>query len=614
VRFSRNAGSGAQPQTQQQESLVTLNHLFFHNVETFRQARLLTLASPARTSAYSSEQFCHAVLSLRLFLKSSGLVDGDRVAILAENCPEWSIADFGILLAGMVVVPIYADMSPAQACVLLSHSECRAIVVAGAKAWTLFRGIVAEGHGPPQVIAIDGEGGEKHVTARLTEITEATASFSDSDKRKIRAEALSVDPDTIASIVYTSGTTGTPKGVVLSHGNIMFDLERCVDRLQFRTATQALSVLPLSHAFERVMCYGYFRMGIPVTYGDPHALKDLLRQHRPSVMGCVPRVLEKIHEAVESQVRVQSPRKQKIFRALLSSGFACTRRNGSRERVSVRQRVVYGIAEKLLFTRIRDQLGGIQNVVCGGAWLNPAVEDFFRAIGIGVLQGYGLTETSPVICLSRLGQERTGTVGPPLDGVEVRIEANGEILTRGANVMKGYYRNEEGTAKAFRDGWFCTGDFGGFDDEGNLKITGRLKDILVLSTGKNVSPAAAEEALSRSKFVQGVFGVGDGRKFLTALIVPHRANLETLARSRNVAPASFAALLEMPEILSLFRDELTVHQKDLAAFERVKRFAFLSEEALLDPELVTPTQKVRRAVLERRYADCIDRMYSHEED
>ncbi len=180
--------------------------------------------------------------------------------------------------------------------------------------------------------------------------------------------------------------------------------------------------------------------------------------------------------------------------------------------------------------------------------------------------------------------------------------------------MKGYYRNEEGTAKAFRDGWFCTGDFGGFDDEGNLKITGRLKDILVLSTGKNVSPAAAEEALSRSKFVQGVFGVGDGRKFLTALIVPHRANLETLARNRNVASGSFDALLKTPEILSLFREELTLHQKDLAAFERAKRFAFVSEEALLDPELVTPTQKVRRAVLERRYADCIDRMYSHEED
>lgn len=614
MKFSRNAGSGTQPQAQQQESLVTLNHLFFHHVETFQHKRLLTFASPSRTAVYSSDQFCHSVLSLRRFLKSSGLLDGDRVAILAENCPEWSIADFAILLARMVVVPIYTDLSPAQACVLLTHSECRAIVVAGAKAWPLFRRIMAAGVELQQVIGIDGDSGEKHVTAGLTEINQRTEPFSDKDKRDIRAEALSINPETLASIVYTSGTTGAPKGVMLSHGNIMFDLERCVDRLPVRTATQALSILPLSHAFERALCYGYFRMGIPIAYGDPHALKDLLRQHRPSVMGCVPRVLEKVYEAVDSQVHTQSPRKEQIFRWFLDSGLACTRRNGDYKKVSFRQRMLYSIAEKLLFSRIREQLGGIEYVVCGGAWLNPAVEDFFRAIGIQLLQGYGLTETAPVICLSRLGNERTGTVGPPLDGVEVRIEPNGEILTRGANVMKGYYRNEEGTAGAFRDGWFCTGDFGRFDDEGNLKITGRLKDILVLSTGKNVSPAAAEEALSRSKFVQGVFGVGDGRKFLTALIVPHRANLETLARSRDVTCASFDALLKTPEILSLFREELTLHQRDLAAFERAKRFAFLSEEALLDPELVTPTQKVRRAVLERRYSDCINRMYSHEED
>ena len=363
MKFSRNAGSGTQPQTQQQESLVTLNHLFFYNVETFRHGRLLTFGSPGRTAVYSSDQFFHSVLSLRLFLRSSGLLAGDRVAILGENCPEWSIADFAILLAGMVVVPIYTDLSPAQACILLSHSECRAIVVAGTKAWALFRLIMTAGPQLRHVIAIDGDRGEKYVTARFTEISEGTVPFSDSDKQKIRTEALSADPKALASIVYTSGTTGTPKGVMLSHGNIMFDLERCVDRLQFRTATQSLSVLPLSHAFERVMCYGYFRMGIPIAYGDPHALKELLNQHRPSVMGCVPRVLEKVYEAVDSQVHTQSPRKQKIFRSFLNSGLACTRRDGSREPVSFRQRMLYRVAEKLLFARIREQLGDVFSCV-----------------------------------------------------------------------------------------------------------------------------------------------------------------------------------------------------------------------------------------------------------
>jgi long-chain acyl-CoA synthetase len=231
-----------------------------------------------------------------------------------------------------------------------------------------------------------------------------------------------------------------------------------------------------------------------------------------------------------------------------------------------------------------------------------------------ILQGYGLTETSPVICLSSPGHERTGSVGPPLEGIDVRLDANSEILTRGPNVMRGYYRDPESTEKSFRDGWFCTGDLGRFDNRGNLRITGRRKDILVLSTGKNVSPSAAEEALLHSRFIQNVFGVGDGRKFLTALIVPHRSNVETHARTRSIASASFEGLLKTPEILFLFREELALHQKDLAPFEQVKRFTFLREEALLDPELVTPTQKVRRAVLERRYAESIDRMYSQEED
>ena len=610
LKFTRYPSQSMDPQ----RSLLTLNHLFFHSVEKFRRDRLLTLALPGRVVAYSTQQFSHAVLSLRRFLQNAGLDEGDRVAILAENRPEWSISDFAILLARMVVVPVYIDLSPAQVRFLLRHSECRAVIVSGSKGWSLLRDLVADLPDLRCVITVDGGDGEKCVTARFMEIVDGTPPFSDADRERIRAEALSIDPGALASIVYTSGTTGVPKGVMLSHGNIMFDLERCVDRLQFKTARQALSVLPLPHAFERVICYGYFRLGVPVAYGDPHNLKELLRQHRPEVMACVPRVLKKIKEAVEAQVRLQPPRKQKIFQSLLKNALACTSRAGVPERVSMRQRMLHRVADALLFARIRKQLGGLSYLICGGAWLNPAVEDFFRAIGMVILQGYGLTETAPVICLARLGHERTGSVGPPLDGIDVRLDANREILTRGANVMRGYYRDPESTEKAFRDGWFCTGDLGRFDNQGNLRITGRQKDMLVLSTGKNVYPSAAEEALLHSRFVQHVFGVGDGRKFLTALIVPHRSNVETHARNKNVASGSFEGLLKTPEILLLFREELALHQKDLAPFEQVKRFTFMGEEALLDPELVTPTQKVRRAVLERRYAECIDRMYSQEED
>ncbi len=586
-----------------QQSLLTLNHLFFHSVETFQRERLLSFASPDGPVVYSTERFRDAVLALRRYLLRSGLVEGDRVAILAENRPEWHVADFAILLARMVVVPIYIDLPASQIRTVLEHSGCRAAVVCGSKRCELLRRLAQDLPELRCIVPVD---------TALAEIVRDTPAPAAEEMETIRAEALAIDPAATASIVYTSGTTGAQKGVMLSHRSVMFDLERCVERLQVHTAAQALSVLPLSHAFERLLCYGYFRMGVPVAYGDPHALKELLSLHKPSVLGCVPRILEKIREAVESQVRTQPGWKQSIFQSLMRIGLSSTDRKGPGKPVPAGRKALYRFADALLFKRIRGQLGGLRYIICGGAWLNPAVEEFFRALGFVLVQGYGLTETSPVVCLGIPDHERTGTVGPPLDGVEVKLGENGEILTRGPHVMKGYYRDPEATAHALHDGWFSTGDLGRFDDEGNLTITGRVKELIVLSTGKNVSPSFAEEAILRSRFVQNAFGVGDGRKYLTALIVPHRVNVEEHSRSIGVSCASFEALLKAPEILALFREELELHQTELAAFERARRFSFLSEEALADPELVTPTQKVRRKVLELRYAESIDRMYSQE--
>ena len=598
-----------------QQCLATLNHLFFHNLEGFRQEALLRPGAPEAGESYSTEQFGHAVLALARYLKSCpDLVEGGRVAVLSENRPEWHIADFAILLARMVVVPVYIELPASQICTLLEHSGCSAIVVSGSRRRAVLRELLPGLPELRRIIAVDSLGEGDRADATLAGIVSATPPLDANEVRRVRSEALSLDPETIATLVYTSGTTGAQKGVMLSHRNVMFDLERCVDRLGFRTTRQALSVLPLSHAFERLLCYGYFRMGIPIAYGDPHDLKALLARHRPSVMGCVPRILEKVQETVQSQVRRQPLWKQRLFESLMRIGLVATRRRGPRKRLSIKRRAQYRCADALLFRRIRRQLGGIEYMVCGGAWLNPGAEEFFRAIGIVVLQGYGLTETSPVVCLNRLGGEKSGAVGPPLDGVEVRIAENGEVLTRGPHVMKGYYRDAQSTAQVICDGWLATGDLGRFDDEGNLTITGRIKELIVLSTGKNVSPASAEEALLRSRLVQNVFGVGDGRKFLTALIVPHRSNVEEAARSRNISCSNFDVLLQSPEIMALFQAELAGYQTELAPFERVKRFSFLGENALLDPELVTPTQKVRRKVLERRYAESIDKMYAQENE
>lgn len=594
-----------------QQDLPTLNHLFFHSVEAFRHECALSFLAPGGPVSYSTAQFSHAVLALSRHLRRDPrLTEGSRIALMCENRPEWHIADFAILLARMVVVPLYTDLPSTRICALLKHSECCAAIVSSSKARTMLRQMAPVLPDLRVIIGIDAEDG---ADAALTGIAAGTPRFAETELQQFRAGALSIDSDAIATIVYTSGTTGEPKGVMLSHRNVMFDLEQCVNRLHFRTSRQALSVLPLSHAFERLLCYGYFRLGIPIAYGDPHSLKPLLARHRPSVMGCVPRVLEKIHEAVETQVRTQPAWKQKVFQAFVGAGIDCARRPAPRK-PPLKSRALNRAARLLLFTRIRRQLGGLEYMVVGGAWLNPAIEEFFRAAGIVVLQGYGLTETSPVVCLNRLGHEKTGSVGPPLDGVELKVDEAGEVLTRGPHVMRGYYRDPEATAHVIHEGWLRTGDLGRFDTDGNLTITGRIKELLILSTGKNVSPSSAEEAVLRSRFVQNAFGVGDGRKFVSALIVPHRSNVEEFARNRNISFAAFEALLESPEIVSLFHEELAAHQSGLAPYERVKRFRFLPEEALQDPELVTPTQKVRRKVLERRYSEYIDKMYAQEDE
>lgn len=592
-----------------QSRLATLSDLFFTTIEQFPRDPLLSFEGSAGLVAYSTQQFAKSALALRQFLIDQGLEPGDRVAILAENRPEWHIADFGILLAGMVVVPIYVGLGAAQVRYLLEHSGCRAIVSSGGKQWQLLHSVLPGIPGIGSVISMEAGEGQDCGAVAMPGII---ASAAEPDWPAVRQQACAISAEAIATIVYTSGTTGAPKGVMLTHGNLIFDLEAGLQRLRFRSASQALSVLPLAHVFERLLCYGYLRMGVPIAYGDPHALRDLLRRHRPAVLGCVPRILEKVQEAIESQVAAQPAWKQSLFRRFLRAGVACTRRTGNPVRAGWRDRLLHQLGKALVFRKVRAQLGGLRYVLCGGAWLNPAVEEFFRAMGFAVLQGYGLTETSPVIALNDLGLEKTGTVGPALDGVEVQVDETGEILARGPNVMRGYFGDPEATAVALRGGWFHTGDLGTIDDQGYLTITGRIKELIVLSTGKNVCPALAEQALERSRFIQNAFAVGHGQRFLSALIVPHQGHIEQHAREMGLGFGSFNDLLEKPEIVALFRNELAAHQAELAPFEQAKRFCFLREEALTDPELVTPTQKVRRSALERRYVDWIGKMYTHD--
>ena len=597
---------------QPNDSVTTLNHLFFHHLDHYRFDRLLSFENRGELMVWSSERFSHAVFALRQFLLDSALAPGDRVAVFSENRPEWHIADFALLIAHLVGVPVYNTLAPSQIAYVLRHSGCRAAVIAGAAQWEILRPMLAELPDLSMVVAMEETPG---IPASLPRIAAEAPSFDEAAVRRIRDEALTAAPRDLATIVYTSGTTGTPKGVMLTHGNIMANLRGSLARVPSNTAHQGLSVLPLAHVLERMLCYGYFHEGVRIAYGDPHDLKQLLPVHRPDIMGVVPRILEKVKEAVEEQIALQVPHRRAIARRLIAAAVARTRaRMTGGHAAGLSDRLLAPLAGLLVFPKVHRQLYGLRYFISGGAWLNPEIELFFRAAGFDVLQGYGMTETSPVITLNEYHREKVGSVGPALPGIEVRIGEDGEILTRGPHVMLGYYQNEAATRHVVEpDGWLHTGDLGSMDADGCVTITGRRKEILVLSNGKNVACAPLEHALECSGYIQQALVVGDGRKFASVLIVAHAENLTRAAAKLGLAFSSFDDLLLAPPVVALFRAELESLQAGFSSFERAKRFCFLNEEALLDAELVTPTLKVRRSVLERKYAEWIRQMYQQDE-
>lgn len=580
--------------------VTTLGGLFFWSVERFNHNPLLQWESGDRKVAYSSADFETAVLKLALWFRAIGLSPGDRVGICSENRPEWHLVDFACHLARMIVVPVYPTLSAHQMEQVIGHAGVKILFCGPAQADR----IAEVKHNLPelqQVIAFE----------TLPSILASLAAATESERAALREQVMAEDPETIATLVYTSGTTGTPKGVMLSHRNIIFDAANSLKRLPERSNQQlALSVLPLSHVLERVLSYGYFYRGVAIAYGDPHDLKTLLPKYRPAILGAVPRVLEKMREAIDAQIARMPAHRRKISGFLHSVGYAHMDGNGSwKSRL-------HPAAEALMFRKVRAGLGNVEIFVVGGAWLNPELERYFRALGFYVVQGYGLTETSPVIAVNQYGAEKTGTVGRPIDGVEVKLDEDGEILTRGPHVMKGYYRDPEATAKVFRDGWFATGDLGTIDAEGYLTITGRRKEMLLLSNGKNVYYAPIEQALRQSRYIEQAFFVGEGRNYASAIVVPNRVALQQYAdeylKPRGMVFSSEEELLVSAPILDLYRKAIDEQQAGFSRFEQAKRFCFLNEDALLDIELVTPTQKVRRNVLERKYAAHIDRMYHQE--
>jgi long-chain acyl-CoA synthetase len=555
------------------------------------------------------DEFRSKVRQFALGLYDLGVRPGDRVALHTESSAEWLIVDQGVLRLGAVTVPIYTTQPGDQIRHILEDSGARVYVVSTQRLFASVKPYLDDISTLDATVGILGTYhssmcGFDEVLARGRQRSAATPGL-------LETLTAAVTPDDLAAIVYTSGTTGQPKGVMLTHGNLAFDTLATLAKSSFDVEAHLgavmLSYLPLSHAFERIMALLYLHIGYPIYFiEDVGKIRDDLQTVRPIHFSTVPRLLEKIHAGIEANARTLSG----LQKQLMQWALGLAERYDVEMTMSGLDRLRYGLAERLVFRKLRNFFGGnLLSMTCGGAPLSPVTMNFFNALGVFCGQGYGMTESSPVITTTMPGEVRTGSVGKPLPGVEIAIADDGEILTRGPHVMKGYYRLPEETARVMAaDGWLRTGDIGRIDEEGFLFVTDRKKELFKLSTGKYVAPAPIETALGSSSLIEYVVVVGNACKYCSALLVP---DVEAIRHQLDgqVASSSTADMCTHASVVALIQREVDVVNARLPHWEKIKKFRMLSGSFSVEGGELTPTLKVKRRVVCEKYMHEIAAMY-----
>jgi long-chain acyl-CoA synthetase len=598
--------------------VTTIADLPFHVTGRFPKPLAIGRCRGDEIVGLSSKEMFERVRDVSLGLRTLGVSTGDRVALIAESRPEWLLCDFAILAAGGVTVPIYPTLSAAQAQYILQDSGVRLVIVSTrlqlektqevrhllpALEAVVCMDAAAATAAPATASILSLDDLERRGHARMTAEWGAAKEFRDA--------ARAIRPDSLATIIYTSGTTGEPKGVMLTHANLVANMRAAAAALEISQDDVALSFLPLSHAFERTVSFVYLFAGVSIVFAESFdtIARDLLKV-RPTVLTGVPRVYEKLHARIVETAQKAGGGKAAVFRWSVNAGLA-------RARAVLRGRapgpivsLKASIAERLVFSTVREKLGGrLRFVASGSAPLSDSVMEFFYAVGVPIIEGYGLTETAPILTFNPLRQLRVGTVGRAIPGVELRIADDGEILARGPNVMRGYYNKPEATAAVLQDGWFHTGDIGRLDDEGYLTITDRKKDLLVTSGGKKIAPQPIEAILKRSPLVAEAVVLGDRRKYAAALIVPELSALERRLKDLGRAPGTREELSTRPDVIALYQEIVDALNRELSQFERIKRIALLPAEFSVESGELTPTLKVKRKVVEQRWRDRIEALY-----
>jgi len=549
-------------------------------------------------------------------LASLGTGKSDKVLLLSENRPEWAFSDYAILSLGAITVPIYPTLLPSHIQFIVNNSDGKTIIVSQDyqlkkileikdKLPNLKNIILMEGDAPPDVIS-------------WRKILEIGTEYQKSHPNFLNESLAQINREDLASIIYTSGTTGVPKGVMLSHGNFLSNIEGGLSVLHVSEEDTFLSFLPLSHVFERMA--GHFlatHSGATIAYAENvETVANNLQEVHPTIMTSVPRFFEKVYARVLDSLEEGSALKKKIFLWAIEVGKKANVYKQKGLPLTGFLKIKYGIANKLVYSKLRERVGGrIRFFVSGGAPLSREINEFFNAAGLLLLEGYGLTESSPVITVNQDKNFKFGTPGLPIPNVEVAISEDGEILTRGPHVMQGYYKNEEETKEALNnEGWLHTGDIGYLDKDGFLYITDRKKNIIVTSGGKNVAPQAIENLLITSKYIEQAIVLGDKRKFCSAFIVPAFDNLKAYAKKNNLQFANEEELINLTEIKDLYRKEIDRLSVDLASYETIKKFHLLKEPFTIESGDLTPTLKIKRNVVEQKYKNIIDQFYAEDEN
>jgi long-chain acyl-CoA synthetase len=543
-------------------------------------------------------------------LEAWKLNPGDRVAILSENRPDWAIVDYAALALGLIVVPVYPTLPADQVAFILRDAEAR-IVFASTKAQLeKVQSIRSQVPTIERIVVFDREAAEPGVDSLDRDLEHTDESFA-VWSRELRKRAFGVAPKSIATIIYTSGTTGMPKGAVLTHENLatMIAASKQHGSLPTRPGMIALSLLPLSHVLERAGDYYYWDNGVTIAYAESvAAVPANLLEVRPQIMIAVPRLFDKVY----GKVMANTGLKGKLVSWAANVGGSIVDRQAEGLQPGLWLRLQYRLADFLVFRKIRRQLGGrLETMICGGAPLSPVVGRFFLGAGIPLYEGYGLTETSPVLAANRCDAWRLGTVGKPYPGVELQIGPEGEVLARGPMVMEGYWHNDEATRAAIdADGWLHTGDVGQLDSDGYLHITDRIKELIVTAGGKKVAPQPIEGSTRLSPFVAQAILVGDRRPFPALLVVPDFERLTHWATEHGIEAEDRERLCRASGVRELIEQETLGRLQHLAQFERPKKVALLCEELTVDAGLLTPTFKVKRRLVEQRFRAVIEALYA----